>query len=46
MLMANGSPQTKSFLGPNKQRMMLLTKTVIVFQTIFDMATLTSHTTI
>ena len=30
--MANGnSPQTKSFLGPNKQRMMLLTKTVIVF---------------
>ena len=44
--MANGSPQTRFFLGPNRQLMMLLITVVIVFQTIFDMATLTSHTTI
>ena len=41
-----GIRATKSFLGPNRQFIMLIIKAIIVFQTIFDMATLTSHTTI
>ena len=45
--MVNGnSPQTKSFLGPNRQLIMILIRIVVVFPTISDMATLKSHTTI